>query len=61
MDSLIRRIAIVTGGGDAPGLNALIRAVVVSAGAQGWECHGIRDGFNGCSRRTAAMGTPFCA
>lgn len=58
MDSLIRRIAIVTGGGDAPGLNALIRAVVVSAGAQGWECHGIRDGFNGLLAPDSCHGDP---
>jgi len=43
----MKRIAIVTGGGDAPGLNAVIRAVVLSAGQHGWECYGIRDGFNG--------------
>jgi phosphofructokinase-like protein len=41
------RIAICTGGGDAPGLNAVIRAVVLSALHRGWECYGIRDGFNG--------------
>lgn len=43
----IRRIAINTGGGDAPGLNAVIRAVVFSASRRGWEVFGIRDGFNG--------------
>lgn len=43
----IRRIAISTGGGDAPGLNAVIRAVVMAATNRGWECVGIRDGFNG--------------
>jgi len=43
----IKRIAINTGGGDAPGLNAVIRAVVVSAVNRGWECYGIRDGYNG--------------
>ncbi|WP_292936346.1 ATP-dependent 6-phosphofructokinase [Noviherbaspirillum sp.] len=47
MSNPIRRIAINTGGGDAPGLNAVIRAVVVSAIKRGWECVGIRDGFNG--------------
>ena len=47
MDPPIRRIAIATGGGDAPGLNAVIRAVVLAAARLGWECHGIRDGFNG--------------
>lgn len=43
----IKRIAINTGGGDAPGLNAVIRATVVSAVHRGWECFGIRDGYNG--------------
>ncbi|MCM2324338.1 MAG: ATP-dependent 6-phosphofructokinase [Oligoflexia bacterium] len=45
--SQIRRIAINTGGGDAPGLNAVIRAVVLSAARRGWESYGIRDGFDG--------------
>lgn len=43
----IQRIAIATGGGDAPGLNAVIRAVTLAADKQGWEVVGIRDGFNG--------------
>jgi 6-phosphofructokinase 1 len=43
----IKRIAINTGGGDAPGLNAVIRAVVFSALKRNWECYGIRDGYNG--------------
>lgn len=47
MANPIRRIAINTGGGDAPGLNAVIRAVALAALKRGWECHGIRDGFNG--------------
>ena len=47
MASLIRRIAICTGGGDAPGLNAVIRTVVIAAINRGWECYGIHDGFNG--------------
>jgi len=42
-----RRIAINTGGGDAPGLNAVIRAIVLSAINRGWECVGIRDGYHG--------------
>ena len=41
------RIAISTGGGDAPGLNAVIRAVVLTAHDRGWSCVGIRRGFNG--------------
>ncbi len=43
----IRRIGISTGGGDAPGLNAVIRAVVLAAHNHGWETVGIRDGYNG--------------
>ncbi len=45
--SKIRRIAITTGGGDAPGLNAVIRAAVLAAIQRDWEVYGIRDGFNG--------------
>lgn len=47
MSAQIRRIAICTGGGDAPGLNAVIRSVVIAAANRGWESYGIRDGFNG--------------
>jgi 6-phosphofructokinase 1 len=43
----IRRIAISTGGGDAPGLNAVISSVVWAAANRGWECLGIRDGLTG--------------
>ena len=39
------RIAISTGGGDAPGLNAVIRAAVLTAVHRGWECVGIKRGF----------------
>jgi ATP-dependent phosphofructokinase / diphosphate-dependent phosphofructokinase len=46
--STIGRIALLTGGGDAPGLNAVIRAVVKSAvGHCGWDVLGIEDGFEG--------------
>jgi ATP-dependent phosphofructokinase / diphosphate-dependent phosphofructokinase len=43
----IKKIAINTGGGDAPGLNAVIRAATIAAIDRGWECVGIRDGYNG--------------
>jgi len=43
----IRKIAINTGGGDAPGLNAVIRAATLAAINRGWEVVGIRDGYNG--------------
>ncbi|RPI24139.1 MAG: ATP-dependent 6-phosphofructokinase [Chloroflexota bacterium] len=46
-ESSIRKIAICTGGGDAPGLNAVIRAVTLAAINRGWDCYGIRDGYNG--------------
>ena len=39
------RLAISTGGGDAPGLNAVIRAAVLSAVHRGWECVGVKRGF----------------
>jgi ATP-dependent phosphofructokinase / diphosphate-dependent phosphofructokinase len=45
--SEIRRIALSTGGGDAPGLNAVIRAAVLAAVRRGWEVLGIRKGFGG--------------
>jgi len=41
------RIAISTGGGDAPGLNAVIRAAVLAALRRGWEVRGVRRGFGG--------------
>lgn len=43
----IRKIAINTGGGDAPGLNAVIRAVVLTAKNRGWEVYGIENGYGG--------------
>lgn len=43
----IKRIAISTGGGDAPGLNAVIYATTLAARNRGWDVVGIRDGFNG--------------
>jgi 6-phosphofructokinase 1 len=41
------RIAITTGGGDAPGLNAVIRGAVLGAVHRGWQCYGIRRGYGG--------------
>ena len=44
----MKRIGVLTGGGDAPGLNAVIRAVVKTAAVQyGCEVFGIRDGYDG--------------
>ena len=41
------RIAIVTGGGDCPGLNTVIRAVVKAASRRGWDSIGFLGGFEG--------------
>ena len=46
-----RRIGILTSGGDCAGLNAVIRAVVHRAGAEGWEVVGIRNGTFGLLAR----------
>jgi 6-phosphofructokinase 1 len=45
--SAITRIGVLTGGGDAPGLNAVIRAVVKTAANAGIETVGIEDSFDG--------------
>ena len=41
------RIAISTGGGDAPGLNAVIRGAVLAATGRGWSVYGIQKAFGG--------------
>src|SRR5258705_6137385 len=45
--SPIKRLGILTGGGDAPGLNAVIRAVVKAAWNSGIGCVGLEDSFDG--------------
>ena len=47
MNNAVKRIGVLTSGGDAPGMNACIRAVVRSALARGIECVGIRRGYAG--------------
>lgn len=47
MDKQVKRIGILTSGGDAPGMNAAIRAIVRTAISHGIECVGIRRGWNG--------------
>jgi hypothetical protein len=42
-----KKIGIVTGGGDCPGLNAVIRAVAKAAAQRGWESLGILGGYDG--------------
>jgi 6-phosphofructokinase len=41
------KIAVNTGGGDAPGLNAVIRGIVLAAHEKGWEVYGIKYGYQG--------------
>ncbi len=43
----IKRIGVLTSGGDAPGMNACVRAVVRTALYHGIDCYGIRRGYNG--------------
>ncbi len=43
----MKRIAILTSGGDAPGMNAAVRAATRAAIAQGWEVYGVRSGYSG--------------
>ena len=47
MSSQVKRIGVLTSGGDAPGMNAAVRAVVRSAVSRGIECVGIRRGWSG--------------
>lgn len=54
----MRRIAVLTSGGDAPGMNAALRAVVRAGLAQGWEVFGIPNGYSGLLEgRFTPMGT----
>jgi 6-phosphofructokinase 1 len=57
MTKPLRRVGLLTGGGDAPGLNAVIRAVVKAATADGLECVGLEDGFDGllCPKRARVL------
>ncbi len=47
MDKEIKRIGVLTSGGDAPGMNAAVRAVYRAAVHRGIDCLGIRRGWNG--------------
>ena len=54
----ISRIGVLTGGGDCPGLNAVIRAVVKDAASHGIETIGIEDGFLGLIENRVRPLTP---
>src|SRR5665213_2628707 len=52
-----RKIAVLTSGGDAPGMNAAIRAVVRTGLAKGWEVFGVRNGYAGlCKGQMDTLG-----
>ena len=44
---MVKKVAIITNGGDCPGLNAVIRAIVKTAETNGVECYGYIEGYNG--------------
>ena len=46
-DYPVKRIGVLTSGGDCPGLNAVLRGIFCSAEELGWEVLGFRDGFEG--------------
>lgn len=50
MDNSIRRIGVLTSGGDSPGMNPCVRAVVRQAAARGVQCYGIYEGYAGMIR-----------
>ena len=43
----MQRIGILTSGGDAPGMNAAVRAATRAALSRGWEVYGVRNGYAG--------------
>jgi 6-phosphofructokinase 1 len=43
----LKKIAVLTSGGDAPGMNAAVRAVTRGALARGWEVFAVRNGYKG--------------
>lgn len=47
IESAVKKIAVFTSGGDAPGMNAALRAVVRTANHFNLECYGVREGYNG--------------
>ncbi|SDM36824.1 6-phosphofructokinase [Chryseobacterium taihuense] len=46
-ESVVKKIAVLTSGGDSPGMNAALRAVVRTANYYNIECYGVREGYNG--------------
>ena len=55
----MRKIGILTGGGDCPGLNAVIRGVVEKCAEAGMEVFGFRDGWRGGAERKGTLAHAF--
>jgi 6-phosphofructokinase 1 len=53
MHDVTKRIGILTGGGDVPGLNSVIKSVVYRSSEVGWEAIGIRQGWKGLTNLVA--------
>ena len=47
MNNPVKKLALLTSGGDAPGMNAALWALTRGAGAQGWEVLGVQEGLKG--------------
>ncbi|MFA7219702.1 MAG: 6-phosphofructokinase, partial [Synergistaceae bacterium] len=45
-----KTLAIVCGGGPAPGINSVISSVVIEAKKSGWDVYGVYDGFSGLAK-----------
>ena len=54
-DAPMKRIGILTGGGDVPGLNSVIKSVVYRSSEVGWETLGIRRGWQGLTHLDPAL------
>ena len=55
---MVKNIAVLTSGGDAPGMNAAIRSVVRCGISMGWKVYGVRNGYKGLiNGQFEAMGT----
>jgi len=43
----MKKISVLTSGGDAPGMNAAVRAVTRTAIKKGWDVYGVKGGYQG--------------
>ena len=56
---MTKHIAILTGGGDCPGLNTVIRSVVKAASLRGWQTTGIVGGYEGLLEPVSTLELQF--